>query len=86
MLHVAVAYIVITAQAWRGSNFIVQFTTYKHAASWQRQLGQKLGPHNALWRWVARHNRAATLPTDFALLEVHQDSIKTLKVLQRDVH
>lgn len=72
----------LSTQGWRGSNFIVQFTCYKHAASWRRRLAHTLGsiPH-ARWRWVARRNRAASLRTDFALLEVHQDSTTILQVL-----
>lgn len=67
------------AQAWRGSIYIVQFTKYRHADVWKRALQRHL--HGSpMWRWLARHNPAARLPTDFALLEIHPHSIDVVKV------
>jgi hypothetical protein len=68
------------APAAEGPNYIVQFRHYAHAAQHRRALQLHLGAESASgWRWVARNNRAAALPTDFALLALQPSAVASIR-------
>jgi hypothetical protein len=68
------------APAADGPNYIVHFRHYAHAAQHRQALQRHLGAESrAGWRWVARNNRAAALPTDFALLALQPAAAAAIK-------
>jgi hypothetical protein len=63
-----------------GPNYIVHFRHYAHAAQHRQALQRHLGAESASgWRWVARRNRAAALPTDFALLALQPAAAASIR-------
>ncbi|KAL3144492.1 hypothetical protein ABBQ32_004231 [Trebouxia sp. C0010 RCD-2024] len=60
---------------------IVRFQSYKAAEDHKADLAAALAQAGGAWKWIDRHNAASLYPTDFALLEVADavlDSIKSL--------
>ena len=59
---------------------IVRFQSYKSAEDHKADLTAALAQAGGVWKWVDRQNAASLYPTDFALLEVADAVLDSIKV------
>lgn len=59
---------------------IVRFQSYKAAEDHKADLAAALAQAGGAWKWIDRHNAASLYPTDFALLEVADAVLDSIKV------
>lgn len=53
-----------------GSEYIVRFNEYRHAAEFRNLLEDRLEGTGRVWQWLERNNPASAFPTDFALVRI----------------
>ena len=63
-----------------GQQYIVRFREYRRAAQWRRALEAVLSEDGSQWKWVERHNAAASFPTDFGVVRFQTASAETVQV------